>query len=73
MTMNSLNPTPKSEHSRGGKLRLAFDPVPAGRSLVVTSQWQVNPTNVGSGSQDVVLYDGNRALTRVDRGLTVFP
>jgi hypothetical protein len=33
----------------------------------------VNPTNVGSRSQDVELYDGEDRLLAIDRQVTVFP
>jgi molybdopterin biosynthesis enzyme MoaB len=35
-------------------------------------QLQVNPTNVGRRSQDVVLYDGGTRLTAIDRTITIF-
>jgi hypothetical protein len=73
ITNNSMEPTPKSEKIVGGRLLLEFDPLAAGDTLEVWSQWQVNPTKRGSESQDVEFRDGSRPLARVDRSVTVFP
>jgi hypothetical protein len=73
MTLNTTAPEPTTEHSRDGLLILGFDPVAAGTRFTFWSQWQVNPVNAGSRSQDVALYDGQRRLASVDRTVTVFP
>jgi hypothetical protein len=73
MTLNTLEPAPTSERSVHGRLHLTFGRLDAGRSLTVWTQWQVNPTNVGSASQDVTLADGGSRLASVDRTVTTFP
>jgi hypothetical protein len=73
MTINTLEPSPTSETSIGGKLALDLGPIPAGRSYVLVIDFQVNPTNVGRRDQTVWLYDGDKALITVHRTITVFP
>ena len=73
MTLNTTEPEPLDESSRDGGLELAFGPLAAGDGLTVRTEWQVNPTTVGSRTQDVALYDGKRELASVDRSMTVFP
>jgi hypothetical protein len=73
MTMNSLVPTPDSEETSVEGLSMSFPPLPAGRTLVVWTQWQVNPTNVGRRSEDVTLFDGTSRVASAHRTLTVFP
>ena len=73
ITLNSLEPAPEAETSRGDELRLRFATLPVGEKLTVWTQWQVNPVNVGTQSQDVQLYDGAQRLAAIDRDVTVFP
>jgi hypothetical protein len=73
MTLNTIEPTPISERSEGGTLHLTFGRLKPGQTLTVWTQWQVNPTNLGSGSQGVTLADAGRRLARVDRTVTAFP
>jgi hypothetical protein len=73
MTINTIEPSPVGEASRDGKLALALGHIPAGTTYLLFLQIQVNPTNVGHRSQDVVLYDGDRFVARIDRSITVFP
>jgi hypothetical protein len=73
MTLNTTVPEPKTETSRDGSLILGFDPVPAGTRFDFWGQWQVNPVNAGTRSQDVALFDGRMRLASVDRTVTVFP
>ncbi len=73
MTLNTVAPGPIGEASRDGRLALEVGHVPAGSSHVLFLQFQVNPTNVGRRSQDVVLYDGPRRLLSLDRSVTVWP
>jgi hypothetical protein len=73
MTLNTSVPEPTTEGSRGRSLILGFDPIPAGTQFTFWSQWQVNPVNSGTRSQDVALYDGRTHLASVDRTVTIFP
>jgi hypothetical protein len=73
MTINTIEPSPVGEGSHDGKLVLELGHVPRGEKYVLYMQIQVNPTNVGRRSQDVILYDGQRRLTTIHRRVTVFP
>ena len=54
-------------------VRLTYPPLAAGSSRVVWIYFQVNPTNLGQRSQDVVLSDGSRQLAAVHRSVRVWP
>jgi len=73
MTQNTLVPMPLSENSGPEGLSMSFEEVPAGHTLIVWSEWQVNPTNVGRRSEDVALFDGLTRIASVERTLTVLP
>lgn len=73
MHINTIEPAPVGEASRQGRLALDFGHVGTGDELVAYLQFQVNPTNVGTRSQDVGLYDGETLLATVDRNVTVLP
>lgn len=73
MTMNTVVPTPLSENSGPEGLSMAFEELPAGRTLVVWTDWQVNPTKAGRGSEDATLFDGSVQIASVHRTVTVFP
>jgi hypothetical protein len=73
MTMNTVIPTPLSENSDSNGVSMVFEALPAGHTLIVWTNWQVNPTNVGERSEDTTLYDGSTQITSAERTLTVFP
>lgn len=73
MTQNTVVPMPISEGSSPEGLAMSFEEVPAGHTLIVWSEWQVNPTNVGRRSEDATLFDGATRITSAERTLTVFP
>jgi hypothetical protein len=73
MTLNTVAPTPLSENSGEGGLTMSFEALPAGQTMVVWTDWQVNPTNVGRRDEDVALFDGAEPLASVQRTVTVFP
>lgn len=73
MHVNTIEPAPVGESSRDGRLALDFGRLEPDDKLVAYLQFQVNPTNVGSRSQGVALYDGETLLASVDRTLIVFP
>jgi hypothetical protein len=73
MTINTIEPSPLGEASSDGRLSLDLGHVPAGEEHVVYLQFQVNPTNVGSRSQDVELYDGDEHLLTRSHSIRIFP
>jgi hypothetical protein len=73
MQFNSTEPNPMSEAGRDGRVVLSYDSLDRGDRLVVWTQFQVNPTNVGHRSYDVELDDGDTAIARVERAITVLP
>ena len=73
MTLNTLAPGPIGEASRDGRLALELGRIPPGGEHIFFLHFQVNPTNVGSRSQDVELYDGEERLLTIDRTVSVFP
>jgi hypothetical protein len=73
MTLNTMTPEPLSEDSNPQGLSLAYEPLPAGHTLIVWTDWQVNPTNVGRRSEDATLFDGSTRVASAERTLTVFP
>lgn len=73
MTMNTLEPAPAEENSDADGLSLTFEPLSAGETRTVWTEWQVNPTRAGRSTQPVSLYDADRLLLKTTRQLTVFP
>jgi len=71
--MNTIEPSPIAETSRNGDLVFTLGPVKKGQKHVLFIEFQVNPTNIGRRSADVMLYDGNERLLTIDRKLRVFP
>jgi len=72
-TFNTLEPSPVSEMSDNGRLRLELGKIEAGHDFLLFLQLQVNPTNVGRRSTDVALYDGSRRILALHRTVTIFP
>jgi hypothetical protein len=73
MSVNSIEPNPSNESSDDGRVVLSYGRLPAGRTLISWLYFQVNPTNVGKRSEDVVVSDGPTPLVRVYRSMTIFP
>jgi hypothetical protein len=73
MTLNTMEPAATAEHTDNGRIVLEYDLIPAGRRLVVWLQFQANPTNLGTQSQGVELFDGTTRLLGITRSITVFP
>jgi hypothetical protein len=73
MTLNTVAPTPLAENSGPDGLSMAFEELPAGHKLIVWTDWQVNPTNVGRRSEDATLFDGLTQIASTHRTVTVFP
>jgi hypothetical protein len=73
MTINTIIPEAAAQADDDGRLVLAYDRLPAGDTLTVRVQFQVNPVKIGVEDQGVELRDGDRTLAQVHRTLTVFP
>jgi hypothetical protein len=73
MSINTIEPSPLGQASRDGKLTLSLGHIPAGSSYILWMQFQINPTNIGRRSQDVVLMDGDQTISSIDRIVTIFP
>ena len=72
--LNTIEPEPTGTGPEdGGDVTLEFDPLPAGKTLTVYLELQVNPTSVGRRDQSAELRDGDRTLASVDRRVTIFP
>lgn len=72
-TINTIEPSPVGEASRNGRLAFDLGHVPAGQKYILFMHFQVNPTNVGTHSQDVELDDGHRQVLTLERTVTVYP
>jgi hypothetical protein len=73
ITLNSTEPGPTSENSRGGRFAMSFPALGRGQTLTVLTHWQVNPTTVGRRSLFAAFDDGNTRLAALRRTLTIFP
>lgn len=72
-TLNTIAPTAIAEDSSDEGFSMTFEPVGAGETLTVWTNWQVNPTNVGVHDEDVTLFDGPTQIATAEREVTVFP
>ncbi len=72
-TINTIEPSPIDEASENGKLSFDLGHIGVGKSFVLFMEFQMNPTNVGSHTQNVELDDGNTKLLVLHRSITVFP
>jgi len=73
MQLNTLEPSPESEASRGPKVVLSYGELAAGDELVVYLQLQVDPTTVGDEDTSVELDDEARPIVRVAHTTRVLP
>ena len=73
MQLNTLEPAPDSEASRGPRVVLSYPELKAGDELVVYLQLQVNPTTVGRQDTSVALDDETEQVARVAHTTTVLP
>jgi hypothetical protein len=71
MQMNTVEPSPAGEASRGSQLVFSYDELSPGDELVVYLQFQVDPTTTGGQDADVALDDATRPLARVEHTITV--
>ncbi|MBS1844115.1 MAG: hypothetical protein JST53_06825 [Actinobacteria bacterium] len=73
-TINTIQPEPEgSTTDAAGDLKLRYAAMPAGRTLVVYGQFQVNPLNVGPHDGGVALYDGSKPIVSIPRSQFDFP
>jgi hypothetical protein len=73
MQMNTIEPSPVSEASRGPRLVFSYDELKPGDELVVYLQLQVDPTTTGRQDATVTLDDATKPLARVGHTITVLP
>jgi hypothetical protein len=73
MQLNTIEPSPASESSRGDRLVLSYDELAPGDKLVLYLQLQVNPTTLGSQDTSVALDDATTPVVRISHSTTVFP
>ena len=71
--VNAIEPQPSSESSQGGSVKLTYDSMKPGDTLVVWVYFQANPTNIGRHHTDVAFDDGSQRLIKVDRTQFNFP
>ena len=73
ITLNTVEPAPVGEASRDGRIALELGRIPADGEHRLYLHFQVNPTALGTRSQDVDLYDGEDLLLSLDRNAIVWP
>jgi hypothetical protein len=73
MQINTIEPSPTNERSENGRLVLELGRVDQGHQFVLFMEFQVNPTNVGTRSQDVELRDGKTHIATIERTVRVYP
>jgi hypothetical protein len=73
MQVNTIEPGPASESSRGPRLVLSYDKLAAGDELVVYLQFQVDPTTAGRQDTTIALDDETRPVARIEHSTLVLP
>lgn len=73
ITLNSIEPDPAEQSERDGRIIYRYDAIPAGETLVVRLQLQVNPTAIGPRSQDVSLENDGDPIAHIDHDLFIYP
>ena len=73
MSVNSIEPQPSAESGSKRAVVLSYGSLKPGQSLAVWLYFQVNPTNVGTQTENLSLYDGGTPITGIHRSVTVFP
>jgi hypothetical protein len=73
MQLNTIEPAPASESSRGPRVVFSYDELSRGDELIVYLQFQTNPTTTGGQDATVELDDETRPLTRAEHTITVLP
>jgi hypothetical protein len=73
MSVNSIVPSPVTQSTVDGTVRMTFPALAAGHSATTWIYFQVNPTNLGRRSEDVVLEGSAGQRVAVRRSVTVLP
>jgi hypothetical protein len=73
MQVNSIEPAPVGETTRGGRVVLSYDALKPGDLLRVWFQFEVNPTNIGRRSYAFELDDAEQPVARVAPTITALP
>jgi hypothetical protein len=73
MQLNTIEPSPTGEASRGPRLVLSYDQLDPGDELVVYLQFQTDPTTTGRQDATVALDDATRPLASIAHTITVLP
>jgi hypothetical protein len=73
MQVNSIEPAPVGETTRGGRVVLSYDALKPGDVLRVWLQFEVNPTNIGHRSYAVELDDAEQRIARLRPTITALP
>ena len=73
MQVNGMTPTPRSEASADGAVRLVLGRIARNDDVLLFVRFRVKPTSVGRRSQDVRLLDGSTQLVDLQRTVTVLP
>jgi len=73
MQLNTIEPAPQSEASRGSRVVLSYPELKAGNELVVYLQLQVNPTTFGKQDTSVEVDDETVLVARIPHVTRVLP
>jgi hypothetical protein len=73
MQVNTIEPSPTAEASRGPTVVLSYDTLDVGDELVVYLQLQVNPTTVGTQDTSVEVDDETTPIARIAHTTLVLP
>jgi hypothetical protein len=73
MQVNSIEPQPTGEQSRGDHIVLSYDKLAAGDIMVVWLQFEVDPTAHGTHDYDLELDDAEQPIAHLDRSLRILP
>jgi hypothetical protein len=73
MSVNSMVPDPVGQSAVDGGVRLTFPKLAAGRTSTFWVYFQVNPTNLGRRSENVLLEGAPAERLAIHRSVTVLP
>jgi hypothetical protein len=73
LTINTIEPDAVTWGQKDGLTTIQLPAIAAGDYFVLRLQYQVNPTVIGSRTQDVSLEDGESRILTLEDGQTIFP